>query len=68
MGNGEYASTFVMSKLRDGLQGSDRDDNRASFLAKFCNRVGGNKEAADIYSALQDITYPESAKWKFLTL
>ena len=65
MGNGEYTSTFVMSELQDGLQGSDLNDKGASRLTKFCNIIGVDKDVADMFSELQDSSYPKSAKWNF---
>ncbi|KAF2571120.1 hypothetical protein F2Q70_00005022 [Brassica cretica] len=62
MENEEYATTFVMSELCDGLQGSDSDDKGALRLAKFYNRIGGDKDVAYMFSGLQDISYPKSAK------
>ena len=63
MGNGKYASAFDMSELWDGLQRSDRDDKEASSLAKFCHRIGGDKDSATMFSGLQDLLHPKSAKW-----
>lgn len=60
--NWEYATIFVMLELWNGLQGSDRKDKRALHVTKFCNRTSGDKDVADLFSRLQDISYPKSAK------
>lgn len=51
-----------MLELWNGLQGSDRKDKRALHVTKFCNRTSGDKDVADLFSRLQDISYPKSAK------
>ena len=44
IGNGEHASTFIMPELRNELQGSDRNDNGTTSLAKVCDGIGDNKD------------------------
>ncbi|KAF3499728.1 hypothetical protein F2Q69_00045724 [Brassica cretica] len=39
IGNGEYASTFVMPELGDELQGSDRNDKGTSRLANLVTQT-----------------------------
>ena len=62
MDNGEYATTFVMSELWDELRESDCNGKGVSCLAKIYNKIKGDKDVADMFSGLQDISYPKSAK------
>ena len=57
MGNRKHASSFAISLFWDGLQGSDRDDKRVPNMAKICNWIGGDKDAANLFLGLQDISY-----------
>ena len=59
MGNKKYVTTFAMSELWDRLHRFDCDDKRASCLAKFCNRNGGEQDATYMFFEFQDISYPE---------
>ena len=66
IGNGEHATTFVMSELRDRLHGSDCDDKGNSSLTKFCNMIEVDTDIADMFSGFQNISYPKSKKkWNF---
>ena len=65
MCNGEHAKTFVMSALWNRLEGSDREVKGALSLAKFCNKIGGYKDDAYMFSRLQDISYLKVTLWNF---
>ena len=47
------------------MQGYDCDDKGASSMAKFCDKIGGDKDDANMFSKHHDISYPESEKWNF---
>ena len=65
MGNGEYASTFNMSELWVRLQGADCNDRGTSCLAKFCDRIGEDRDATDMLPRLQYHSCSTSAQSDF---
>ncbi|KAF3560395.1 hypothetical protein F2Q69_00015177 [Brassica cretica] len=48
VGNGEHASTFNLSELWDRLQGADSNDKGTPCLAKLCDGIGKDRDAADM--------------------
>ena len=62
MDNGEYAPAFNLSKLWNGLQGFDCNDQRASCLAELCDRTGEDRDPEDMLPGFQDYLYFISTK------
>ena len=62
MGDGEYAPAFDLSKLWNGLQGFDCYDQRASCLAKLCDRTRKDRDPEDMHPGFQDYLYFISTK------
>ena len=52
MGDGEYASTLAMPELWNILQGADCNDKRTPKVAKIRDRIGEDRDAADLLSRL----------------
>ena len=53
MSNEEHASTLNLPELWNTLQGADSNDKGASCLAKLCDGIGKDKDAADMLPEFQ---------------
>ena len=60
---------MLQSKLWNGLQGFDCNDQRVSCLAKLCDRIGEDRDFEDMLPGFQDYSYSTSAdsNFRFLT-
>ncbi|KAF2532343.1 hypothetical protein F2Q70_00031379 [Brassica cretica] len=54
MGYEEYASTLAMPELWNRLQGADCNDKGTLEVAKLRNRIGENRDVADLFPGLQN--------------
>ena len=62
MGDGEHASTLAMPELWNRLQGADSNDKGTPRVAKFRNRIGEDRNAADLLPGLQNHPCATSAQ------
>ncbi|KAF3519963.1 hypothetical protein DY000_02061095 [Brassica cretica] len=62
MGDGEYASTLVMPELWNRLQGADCNDKGTPGVAKLHDRIGEDRDAADLFLGLQNHPCATSAQ------
>ena len=65
LGYGKYNSTLTMSELWNRLQGADCYDKWTPKMAKICDRIGEDRDAADLLSGLQNHTCSTSAQSVF---
>ncbi|KAF3588017.1 hypothetical protein F2Q69_00028127 [Brassica cretica] len=66
MGNGEYASTLAMPELWNILQGADCNDKGTPRVAKLRDRIGEDRDAADLLPGLQNNPCATSTQPVFL--
>ena len=62
MDNGEYAPAFNLSKLWNGLQGFDCNDQRASCLAELYDIIGEDRDSQDMLPGFHDYSYSTNAE------
>ncbi|KAF3607735.1 hypothetical protein DY000_02047929 [Brassica cretica] len=62
MGDGEYASTLAMPELWNRLQGTDCNNKGTQRVAKIRDRIGEDRDAADLLSGLQNHPCATSAQ------
>ncbi|KAF3507418.1 hypothetical protein F2Q69_00008228 [Brassica cretica] len=62
MGDGEYASTLAMPELWNRLQGAGSNDKGTPRVAKFRDRIGEDRDAADLLPGLQNHPCATSAQ------
>ena len=62
MGDGEYASTLAVPELWNRLQRADHNDKGTSRVAKLRDRIGEDRDAADLLPGLQNHSCATSAQ------
>ena len=60
-----YASIFAVPELWNRLQGADCNDKRTSGVAKLRDRIGEDRDAADLFPGLQNHPCATSAQSVF---
>ena len=62
MGDGEYASTLAMQELWNRLQGADCNDKGTPRVAKLHEKIGEDRDGADLFPGLQNHPCATSAQ------
>ena len=62
MADGEHASTLAMSELWNRLKGADCNVRETLGVAKLREKIGEDRDAADLFSGLQNHLCTTSAQ------